>query len=215
MYERNSVDLHRPPEVNDIHARLKWLMLVNEHEERRRNLFRDAAEEEEMMLMQMRSTFNVRESFSLFGMLLGLFPPAAIFARMFGYGMVGPQSGAILFIGCVLMNLVCAIVGYYMGGVLGRAIVEMEKGSWTMMMLALPVIGAAWGAVTGAAGGLVFLGIGAMVGPIFAIPIGAMAFTCFAPLHRLLARGGMIEERHYWPLASAAALLPAALVMGM
>jgi hypothetical protein len=186
---------------------------ANAQQERHRSLFRHASEEEELLLM--RSPMAIRRAFALLGLMLGLFPPAAIFIKMFGYGLGGYDAKPLLFFICLLMNAACAGVGYCMGGALSGAVRNVENYRWTVMMTVLPLIGAAWGAVTGFAGGLLFVGIGAIFGAIFAIPIGALAFTLFAPLHRLLARGGMIDARHFWPLASGATLLAAALVLGL
>ena len=157
---------------------------------------------------------SARRSLALFGLMLGMFPPAAIFIKMFDYGLVGYKSSVLLFIICLVMNFSCAGVGYAMGGALASSVEKLERRSWTRMLLMLPLIGAAWGAVTGGAGGLIFLGIGALFGSIFAMPIGALAFILFASLHRVLSRGGMIDARHYWPLASGVTLLLAALVLG-
>jgi hypothetical protein len=211
MYGTSTINLERPTESNDLYARLNWLLATNAEEARR--LSRSAAEEEELLLM--RRPLDARRAFGLFGLMLGLFPPAAIFIKMFGYGLVGLNVSAVLFILCLLMNLTCAAAGYGMGRVLSRAIEKAEKRRLSVMMSLLPLIGIAWGAVTGFAGGLVFLGIGAFFGPIFAMPVGALAFTLFAPLHRALARGGMIDARHFWPLASGATMFAAALVLGM
>ena len=82
-------------------------------------------------------------------------------------------------------------------------------------MLLLPFIGAAWGAVAGGAGGLVFFGFGSLFGVVCAVPVGIMAFTIFAPLHRLLVRGGMIDARHFWPLACGTNMIVSALILGM
>lgn len=208
-----TTNLERPVEGNDLYARLNWLVAANAEESRRRKLFRNAAQEEELLLM--RRPIDARRAFALLGLLLGLFPPAAIFIKMFGYGATGYQTNAILFFICLLMNLTCAAAGYGMGKALSRAVEQAERRRWSVMMMLLPLIGAAWGAVTGFAGGLVFVGIGAIFGAVFAIPIGALSFALFAPLHRALARGGMIDARHFWPLAYGASLLSAALVLGM
>jgi hypothetical protein len=207
-----TIDLQKSPGGNDVYTRLNWLVAVNTQEQERRRLFRHAGEEEEFLLM--RRPLATRRAFALFGLMLGLFPPAAIFMRIFGYGLGAYKSSALLFIVCLLMNFTCAGVGYVMGGALGQSIERLERRSWTLMLMMLPLIGAAWGAVTGAAGGLIFVGLGAIFGAIFAIPIGALSFILFASLHRLLARGDMIEARHFWPLASGATLLAAALVLG-
>lgn len=163
----------------------------------------------------MRRPLDTRRAFALFGLMLGLLPPAAIFIKIFGYGLGWYPRGTLLFIVCLLMNFTCAGVGYVVGGALSRWIERVEKDSWTVMMILLPLIGAGWGIVTGAAGGIIFVGIGAVFGAIFAIPVGALAFTLFAPLHRTLARGGMIDARHFWPLASGATSVAAAIILGL
>lgn len=215
MYgERKPVELQRPPEVNDVHARLNWLVAANARQAESRSLFRDAAQEEEFLLM--RRPLDVQRAFALLGLMLGLFPPAAIFIKLFGYGLGEHMgNGGLLFVACLLMNAVCAWVGRGMGKVLGRTVGDLEKRSWAQMMLTLPVLGIAWGGVTGFAGGLIFFGFGGFIGAVFAIPVGMQAFTLFGALHRLLVRGGMIDARHFWPLATGATLLAAAAILGV
>jgi hypothetical protein len=176
-------------------------------------MFRRAGEEDELLLM--RKPYDVRRAYALLGLLLGIFPPAAIFIKIFGYGLGGREPGALLFILCLLMNFTCAGMGYVMGKALSNSMATLERDTWTPMLLLAPLIGAGWGAVTGAAGGLIFVGIGAFFGAIFAIPVGAFAFAVFSVLHRLLARGDMIDARHFWPLASGLSLFAAALVLGL
>ena len=83
------------------------------------------------------------------------------------------------------------------------------------MILNAMLTGLCWGLVTGAAGGLVAFGLGAIVGVICAVPIGVCAFVLFTTLHRPLARGGMIDARHFWPLACGITLTISALILGM
>lgn len=208
-----TIDIERAPEGNDVYSRLNWLLRVNQEAERRRQLFQSAAEEEELLLMS--RPLSTRLAFALFGLMVGLLPPAAIFIKMFGYGVAGYNAGALMFIMCLLMNFACASAGYGMGLALSHPLRSLERGTWTRMMIMLPLLGAAWGAVTGFAGGLIFMGIGAIFGAVFAIPVGALCFTLFTTLHRMLARGGMIDARHFWPLASGTSLLAAALVLGL
>ncbi|MBD0372169.1 MAG: hypothetical protein ICV60_15110 [Pyrinomonadaceae bacterium] len=210
---RTTLNLERPPEGNDVHARLNWLLAVNAQAERRRRMFRNLTEEEEVLLM--RHPLSTRQSFALFGLLLGIFPPAAIFSKIFGYGLSGPMQGALLFLACLGMNVICAWVGYVMGKALSGAVESAERDRWDLMMVLIPLLGAGWGAVTGFAGGLIFFGIGAIFGAICAIVVGTLAFTMFAPLHRLNSRGGMIDARHFWPLATGATVLISALILGL
>ncbi|MGB7923822.1 MAG: hypothetical protein WCF57_11315 [Pyrinomonadaceae bacterium] len=194
---------------------MNWLLEANEREAHRRSMFRDAHEEEQMQLMG--HPLAARRAYTLFGMLLGLLPPAVIFARMFGYGF-SPRpfgNGAFIFFMCLAMNVVCALAGGGMGAALSSTLERLSHWSWTRMLLILPFIGAIWGAVAGFAGGLIFFGIGAVAGLICAIPVGMSAFTLFAPLHRLLARGGMIDARHFWPLACGVTMIVSALILGL
>lgn len=163
----------------------------------------------------MRRPESAQRAWALFGLMLGLFPPAAIFIKVFGYGLGFRGESTLLFWVCLLMNFTCAGVGYVMGSALGRSVETLERGTWTKMLILSPFVGAAWGAVTGGSGGLIFVGIGAIFGILFAVPIGALAFLMFAALHRPLARGGKIEARHLWPLASGITLVAAALVLGL
>ena len=83
------------------------------------------------------------------------------------------------------------------------------------LLLLTPVAAFVWGAVTGAAGGALFFGIGAIFGVICALAVALPSFMVFTTFHRLLARGGMIDARHLRPLAWGVALTIAALILGV
>ncbi len=198
-------------------TRLSWLLTANDLQRRRRNMFRDEAEEEQMLLM--RRPISVERAFALFGLALGTIVPAAIFARMFGYGLINPATpdyvvNTGLFMLCLMMNLVCALAGYAMGSTISRTGLKLERSSWIQMLCFLPFLGAFWGLITGLTGGVFFFGIGGIIGPLFAIPVGIVGFTILCILHRLLERGGMIELRHMMPIAMGLAMTMAALVLG-
>ena len=170
-------------------------------------------------MLLMRRPVSTRQAYALFGMLLGALPPAAIFARMLGYSD-SPQSRlgsdmSELFFLFVAMNVVCCLVGWCVGSGLARAALKAERSSWLKMLHTMPLIGAAWGGVTGLAGGFLFFGIGALFGAAFAIPVGAAGFLIFALFHRLLERGGMIETRHFLPLACGITTVIAAFILGI
>ncbi|MBV9211781.1 MAG: hypothetical protein JOZ52_14165, partial [Acidobacteria bacterium] len=170
-------------------ARLNWLLRANAAEAKRARLFRFAGEEEQMQLM--RQPVSTEKAYALLGLLLGSLPPASIFARLFGYGIGGGGlhinrgSGAIFFL-CLMMNVICGVVGYAMGIGMSRAALRFERQSWTKMLMMMPLVGAGWGATAGLAGGFIFFGIGALFGAASAIPIGAAAFLVFAIFHHLL-----------------------------
>jgi hypothetical protein len=164
----------------------------------------------------MRRPISTRDAFKRFGVLLGAFVPAALFYRMFPYNAdTNISSGEQLFALLLLlaMNVICCLTGRFMGSVIGRRIDPYERGSWHLMLAYSLCVGAFWGIVTGAAGGSLVFIIGALFGAFVAVPFGIAGFMLFTPLHRLMARGGMIDARHFWPLACGVVLTITALIL--
>lgn len=169
-------------------------------------------------MLMMRRPVGVEHAFAFFGLLLGTLPPAAIFIRVFGdWPTREPGWSGLGLVGmCLAMSIICAVVGHRMGRAVGHPMLAgAERRSWTRMLLLTLVAAFVWGAATGAAGGAVFFGIGAIFGVIFALAVALPAFVVFTALHRLLARGGMIDARHLRPLAWGTAATAAALVLGL
>jgi hypothetical protein len=179
-------------------------------------MFRTPREEREML--SMRRPVGVERAFAFFGLLLGTLPPAAIFIRVFGdWPSREPGwSGLGLAAMCLVMNIVCAVVGHRMGRAVGHPMIAgAERRSWTRMLLMTLVAAFVWGAATGAAGGAVFFGIGAIFGVVLALAVALPSFVIFTTFHRLLMRGGMIDARHLRPLAWGVAATAAALALGL
>jgi hypothetical protein len=109
--------------------------------------------------------------------------------------------------------LVCALLGHMMGANAGRTFDESERGSWCRTLVDALEDAFIWAAATGAAGGAIFFGVGAIFGLLCALPVAMLAFALFAPLHRLLARDGMIDARHLAPLAWGINLTISALIL--
>lgn len=183
----------------------KWWELENQAAAAKAKRFRVLAHELELDLMS--RPLPVQRVYELLGLMLGAIPPAVIFAKLFGYGVVnnhglGSGLGAGLFFLCLMMNLVCSLVGFLMGRGLSRAAMIAERSSRSQMMIVLALLGLSWGIITGIAGGIFFFGFGAIGGIVFAVPIGIVSFLVFGTLHRWLERGEMIETRHFLPLAT-------------
>lgn len=189
---------------------MNWLLRENELAEIHKRSFRDAREEEEMLLM--RRPVAAGEAYANFGLLLGTLPPAAIFFKLLGSKFSGLSVPFFLLL--LLMNIFCAVAGRYFGSRLSRMASAAEELWWPATILGAAGIGFMWGVATGAVGGLPAFGFGAVFGAVFAAPVGTLAFALFAPLHRLLARGGMIDARHLWPLACGVVALISALILG-
>jgi hypothetical protein len=184
-------------------AGLNWLVAENTAQAARRERFRRPVHELEMEMMT--RPLPVQRAYALLGLFLGTVPPAMIFIQMFGYGFrpqaLGDVAAGMIFL-CAMMNVVCALMGYLIGRLLSQVALIAERRSWNQTVLLLALFGLAWGILVGAAGGFFYFGIGAFFGPVFAIPVGVVAFLVFGVLHRLLERGGMIEARHFLPIAS-------------
>jgi hypothetical protein len=193
----------------DTLARLNWLAAAEADAARRARLFRTPREESEMQMM-LRPVAPAG-AYKLFGLLLGTLPPAAIFFRL-SLPFVNASSDwvALLF---VPMLIICAAVGRLMGARLGRSMGEFERGGWTRTLLYTLAAALGWATVTGAAGGFLFFVIGSIFGVFAALAVAVPAFLVFASLHRLLARGGMIDARHLRPLAWGVPATVAALIL--
>jgi hypothetical protein len=187
---------------------LSWLINTNAADESR--LSRAALNEQ---IMMMRRPVSIRRAYAQFGMLLGTLPPAAIFYKMFWRELANQKPFMILLI--LAMNVACCFAGRFFGSKLSLMTNGFERRSWTKEIFMALLIGWLWATGTGAAGGIFFFGIGAIFGALFAIPVGLFAFALFMPLHRLLARGGMIEAGHLWPLACGVTMTLTALILGL
>jgi hypothetical protein len=153
------------------------------------------------------------QAFARFGLLLGTLPPAAIFTRLFILFNHGAQSALLAFM--VPMLLVCALLGRFIAKRLGNKFDEHQhgRGSWLKMIVIALGYAFIWATATGTAGGAIFFIFGAIFGFVCALPVALTAFAVFVPLHRLLARGGMIDARQLQPLAWGINLTIAALIL--
>src|ERR1044072_4515130 len=128
----------------------------------------------------MRGPVSTEDAYAWFGMFLGLFPPFAMFARWIG-GSLDSRSnlggGALFWIVLLLaMNAVCCLVGRKFGRVLGRSLGDPRAHGWFWHVVVSFLLGVAWAAVTGAAGGALGFGIGAIFGIFCAMPVAVTTF---------------------------------------
>jgi hypothetical protein len=198
-------------ESGDEDTRLNSLLAANAAIALQKQTFRLERHEYEASLM--RSPVTAKEAYGYFGLLLGLLPPAAIFGKTFEYGL--NENSAAIFAFCLLMNLTCAIVGKFIAEAFAHKFVNLERKSWAKMLLLSSLLGFCWAIITGAAGGAIFFGFGAIFGAIFAVPVGVAAFPAFASIHRLLERGTEIEWKHFLPLAFGISTAISAFILGL
>jgi len=163
----------------------------------------------------MKRPLSAEKTFAYFGVMLGALPLAAICTRF----LIDRQFFRledVWFLGVVfIVSLISATVGYFSGKSVGRAVSDLEKASWSKMILVSPFIGAAWGIAAGGAGGIIIFFVGAFFGAIVGGAVGAVALPVFTVFHRLLKRGDQIDAKHFLPLAFGTTLTILAFVVGL
>lgn len=175
-------------------------------------LYKSEREKSEAGLM--RRPLDATKTFAYFGLMLGTFPPAAIFAKFFTEASFNKDAfWAIGFI--ILINIITAIVGYFSGKLVGKMVKESETYSWLMMILLMPFIGIFWGVTAGGAGGAIVFLFGALFGASFGAMVGGAALPIFAIFHRLLKKGEMIEMKHFLPIAFGLTFAICAFILGL
>jgi hypothetical protein len=206
----HAADMLMPDNV----PRLRQLEAAIAAAEQRAQRFRDTREETEMLML--RRPLTSERAYQLFGLLLGTFPPAAIVLR---FAMLSQNRGSgleslffVLLFG-LPMTIICALMGRFMGRRLAPMMDRAEHRHWRATIFTAIAAGFLWACATGAVGGAVVFIIGALFGLVWALPFGLAGFLLFAICHRLLARGGMIDARHFWPVAGGIALASAALIL--
>lgn len=195
--------------------RLNTLLAVNAEIAREKSLVR--SERERLDVELMKNPLTTEKALSYFGAMLGLFPPFAMFSRFVFEHFKNPVGSEDFWIVPLLLfvNLVCTVAGYFSGRLVGKIVAELERSSWTGMLLALPFIGVLWGIITGAAGGVFIFVIGAFFGAMIAAAVGSVALPAFAVFHRLLKKGDLIEEKHFFPVALGIACVITAFILGL
>ena len=158
---------------------------------------------------------NFERTYANFGLMLGVIPPTAIFARflMDAGGLRNDDLWIFALMSVVLT--VSATVGYFSGRLIGKITRELEKMRWSVMIGILPFIGMLWGIVSGGAGGLIVFLFGAVFGAMFGAAVGSVALPLFVVLHRLMKQGEMIDRKHFLPLAFGVTFVISAFILGL
>lgn len=191
------------------------MLKLNHETALEKETFHDEAERFEATLIE--NPLTTKQVFSQFGLMLGLFPPMAMFGKFAYHSFLkNPYNDDtwIIFL-LLVVNFVCAVTGYYSGRLIGQIVSQIEKLNWTSMLLIAPFIGILWGVMTGAAGGVFIFVIGAFFGAAIASFVGAVALPILTIFHRLLKKGDVIERDQFLPIAMGITLLISALILGL
>lgn len=169
------------------------------------------SEREKLEAEAMKNPLSLEKTFSYFGLILGTFPPVAMFIR---FAIDGHLEGWIFGV-MLIINLISSVVGFFSGKVIAKAIRYFENLNWTTMIFALPFLGLLWGIVSGGAGGIIVFVIGAFFGAIFGGIVGSIALPAFTILHRSLKKGEMIELKHFLPIAFGITSIICGFILGL
>ncbi len=193
------------------HRRLKILLEANAMIARSRALY--LTHDIQMQHSMLRRPLDHRRAFALLGLMLGTIPPASFFLLI-------PVSSGFRHMETWLVALLCwvtmvtGVTGYLTGKKVGNLMADLTRRRISVAALLVPLLGFAWGAVCGAAGGIFIFVIGALFGAIIGGVVGAVALSVFTPLHRLLSVAGDIELRHFLPIAAGITVSIGALILG-
>ena len=173
------------------------------------------SEREKLEALTMKNPLSVEKTFAYFGILLGAFPPTALFTRFFIDSRIFQSEGVWLLGIAAIVILISTVVGYLSGKFIGNIVFELEKLSWSKMLTAIPFVGIFWGVIAGAAAGVIIFGIGAFFGAVIGGLVGAAALPFFSIFHRLLKRADKIERKHFLPLAFGITFIISAFFLGL
>jgi hypothetical protein len=189
--------------------RLNTLLAINAETARQKAMYQTDKEKLEAELM--RNPLDLEKTFSYFGLILGAFPPAAMFIRF----AIDARLDGWVFGVMLIINLISAVVGFFSGKVVAKAVRSIEKMGWVSMILVLPFLGLLWGAVSGAAGGIIVFVFGALFGALLGGIVGSAALPVFTIIHRLLKRGESIEMKHFLPVAFGITFVICGFILGL
>ncbi len=196
-----------------VRQRLDLLLQANAEIAREKSTF--FSEREKLEALMMKNPLSIDKTFAHLGLLLGTFPPAALFTRLFIDARIF-RGEDVWILGIVaIVILISALTGYFSGKFIGNVVFELEKLSWSKMLTTLPFVGILWGIMAGGAGGIIIFGIGAFFGALIGSLVGAAALPFFSIFHRLLKRGDKMENKHFLPLAFGIAFIISAFFLGL
>lgn len=163
----------------------------------------------------MKNPLTTEKAVAYLGILLGIFPPAAIFAKIFLEG--GNYDGGDLWILSIpaIVCMLSATTGYFSGKVVGKLVEELENIPWFFTFALAPFLGMLWGIISGGVGGVIIFIIGAVFGAGLGAAVGAAALPLFVIFHRFLKKGNLIERSQFLPIAFGVTFVICAFILGL
>lgn len=189
---------------------LKWLIAENAAMARSQ----DPKSNEKLQALVVKHPIDTESAVACLGFLTGLLPTAAIFLKIAFEGNLASLELGFFILGAFSIAATSA-AGYFSGKMAGKILANLEKKSWPIMLFALPWVGIVWGLLSGAIGGVVLFGIGAIFAGAIGAVVAPVVLTAFGIFHRLLKTGDVIETARFLPVAFGITLTVASLILGL
>ena len=199
-----------PDRSLDVEKRLDLLLAANDEIAKWKVKFPTSTVEVERSAMT--RPMDARQTYAFLGLMLGTFPPATFFLLFLLSQSERIETWVIGLL--TLVTLATATTGYHSGKIVALLISNISRRSLTFGLLTVPLVGLAWGIVSGAAGGVFIFLIGAFFGALIGGAVGAVALTAFFLIYRKLTIAGMIELKHFLPVAAGITFSICAFVLG-
>jgi hypothetical protein len=160
----------------------------------------------------MNREIDLPTSIKYLGLSIGIVPTAAILGRLF---VIDASPNPSVLVLAILATIVTGIVGFLTGGAVARSLDNILASGVLRSILFIPILGAAWGIVAGATGGLFLFVVGSIVGAIIGGAVAAAALPIFAAFHFLIADEGQVSVKRFLPIAAGLSGTTAAVFLGM
>lgn len=194
----------------EIERRLDFYLKANAATAAEKKLF--PTQDDEIAARSMSRPLSPEKAFAYFGAMLGTLPPISFFLA-FELSRK-PQIAAFVIILMSVTTFVSAVTGYSFGKVIGVLVRKVETDGFAGRIAKLLLIGAMWGAVAGAAGGVFIFIIGAFFGAVLGAAVGAVAVPLFTLPYLTVKHGDRIDLRHFLPLSIGVTTIISMFILG-
>lgn len=196
-----------------VEQRLAGLLKLNAETAREKELYRSDRERTEVDLMA--RPVDSRRAFAYFGLLIGSLPPFALVFKIISETMPAERIPVLFLTLLATSGIAAGVTGYVSGTFIPSAISRVTTFSLANRIAMVSLIGFAWGAVSGALGGVFIFLIGSIFGSLAGGLVGAVALPILLAFHSVLRSGDFIELKHFLPIAFGITLTLCALILGM
>lgn len=196
-----------------IEQRLEHLLELNAAIDRERLFYRSNHERFEVSFMSF--PLDSKKVFAYFGFMIGVMPPFALVFKIIIETIPVERIPVLFIILLAAAGIATGLAGYATGRLVPSAVNATAKFALPNRIALLSLVGLAWGAVSGAIGGLFLFFIGAIFAGIAGGVVGAFTVPVLACFHSALRSGDFIEFKHFLPIAFGITLSLCALVLGL